>query len=737
MFRKSSLLALLILFSGFSFALTQNCFIAEQGQNQSSFEPILGMSKSDNAHVYLDPNASDYSVYCPDFLQKSVCPKGTPFLNLPSPENSHADFVYSSSQSNNQACLNANSELFCGHFWDSCPGEYTGILSFVYNPLFGKINQVSEFGDYPAKVCCGFEELPRAENCKVHGPEVLRRGYPANFMITCYDSNGNPSICSEKPFWNSSNAESVDFFEDNRAYALSEGTSTITANTSRFSCSLDVETILFSTSDFSEQCSDSCFDELTGQFSFDWSWKNVGEDFCDASDGSAVFCDATQFSISLLKKLRNAEPKSRIEFEALLLADAFSPDFQIDFDYYYKNVAFFDTPEFYLSEEDGLSNYFSDPSLFRFLLNQKPFTASTPLKPGTYSVTMIVPRDYNPVSPKNPVIVYFEFLTIPENESIFHFLPLNGEVGLHGTKIDRIGYGVDYTGTAPAELPIDSLTTLKFSSFEKTSNAVATITNFSSNSTLEQLNSNNNKPVLLKIKRNANIFDFEFNQSIPTPLLLELKNKKSFASPLSVPVSVVRADGFPLNFTNPDFSFSWQNAFDSCLDFSGAPLETKNSVRSSNNSAVFSFSWPNHSWTGFELLKTIIYSGADDQKVFLQSTSENLNNDFLASFFSASENGRRVFLSGTGINLVDSEKKSLIDIFKLVEQGYAVVEQSPNEAVFYWNEPKLFELLEVRKQSLIAECIALDSQPDEPINNNTSEGDILGDIINWFVSIFS
>lgn len=38
---------------------------------------------------------------------------------------------------------------------------------------------------------------------------------------------------------------------------------------------------------------------------FNWSWNSISENECDVDNGNGVFCDATQFSISLLKKINS------------------------------------------------------------------------------------------------------------------------------------------------------------------------------------------------------------------------------------------------------------------------------------------------------------------------------------------------------------------------------------------------------------------------------------------------
>ena len=84
-------------------------------------------------------------------------------------------------------------------------------------------------------------------------------------------------------------------------------------------------------------------DDMPGNFGsekvpkvkFDWQWSNIGIDACDSSNVNAIYCDATQFSVSLMKRLElidelinvdNNYPEAEkyMDFTSYLIKDGYS-----------------------------------------------------------------------------------------------------------------------------------------------------------------------------------------------------------------------------------------------------------------------------------------------------------------------------------------------------------------------------------------------------------------------------
>jgi len=203
---------------------------------------------------------------------------------------------------------------------------------------------------------------------------------------------------------------------------------------------------------------------------FDWSFnaaddQAVAINQCDQGNSEFTYCDATQFSIELLKKLNKIDGlggtgiDSLEEFKAYLIADTFSEDFRKDFDYHYKN-SFFGTPTFYTSPSGAWSDYFSDETRFVFEPNQ--INGS-----GLYNVKLEFSFESGqyeffgqgaPIATVTVRITKEHDVGVDVVDSPFYHLPFNGMIGSDRTdedsKIERKGYGIGFNNAA-GELKIN------------------------------------------------------------------------------------------------------------------------------------------------------------------------------------------------------------------------------------------------------------------------------------------
>ncbi|MCR4335867.1 MAG: carboxypeptidase-like regulatory domain-containing protein, partial [archaeon] len=138
---------------------------------------------------------------------------------------------------------------------------------------------------------------------------------------------------------------------------------------------------------------------------------------------------------------------SMTKFNATLMIDGYSTDFQKDFDVA-QNKTFFDAPDWYLDETKGLGVYFKDSKLFGFDSYSQP-NYNLP-GPGTYAIVIDV--EYADGSwqlydskgnPNAKINIKMEKLKGAEPDSPFYYLPFDGQVGLEE---GRTGYGINYAG---------------------------------------------------------------------------------------------------------------------------------------------------------------------------------------------------------------------------------------------------------------------------------------------------
>ncbi|GEM_PF-2107335 len=205
---------------------------------------------------------------------------------------------------------------------------------------------------------------------------------------------------------------------------------------------------------------------------FSWDWEDIGTYECDqagchsgTSDAENVpggerYCDATQFSISLFKKLETIEryiegggavPRNLLQFRSYLTKDSFSDDFKEDFVDYYVNEFFGNTPDWFY-HTDHWNRYFVDGS---GKANESIEFRGDISKPGPYDVVISfqgyeegeTPDNFffNQVEPNQKIIVNLSYNTKhaePGPDSPLLEMPLDGFVGTTGSNPDRQGYGV-------------------------------------------------------------------------------------------------------------------------------------------------------------------------------------------------------------------------------------------------------------------------------------------------------
>lgn len=241
----------------------------------------------------------------------------------------------------------------------------------------------------------------------------------------------------------------------------------------------------------------NCFgpDGLTGvtgaqykpKVEFKWQFGVVGKtDYCskDLNAEDRVYCDSTQFMESLLARLsefnlkmnnaseinksdftstsdlnvntpQSTELYNLLNFRASLMKDGYTLDFLNDFKEYVTQTTYLDVPEIFKSYTTG---FLPDKITFRPLSG----ASMTPegyklLYAGYYNVTievvyvdgikdhqLLTAQGANLNSNVKQIIVYFELIS-QENNPVY-YMPLDATVGVTNGIIDRVGYGVDYSG---------------------------------------------------------------------------------------------------------------------------------------------------------------------------------------------------------------------------------------------------------------------------------------------------
>ncbi|MEM0359908.1 MAG: PKD domain-containing protein [Candidatus Diapherotrites archaeon] len=456
---------------------------------------------------------------------------------------------------------------------------------------------------------------------------------------------------------------------------------------------------------------------------FDWSFTSddnspVSINQCDKKlSGDFVFCDATQFSIELLKKLNKINKIASssglgvaelTEFEAFLMNDNFSTDFRRDFDHYYTN-GFFSTPAWYKDLPSPWSSYFLDLDRLKFL----PAKIS---EPGLYKVKLEFAFDgesfkfFTAGKPSAKITVKFEKVHgvgVEVIDSPFYRLPFNGLVGT--TRVDEDGkterkdYGIGFNNQS-GPLPIATYNNNLVSTVAAKGQATYLT---SKKASFEQLNLTERGQVLVIGPMN----EIVLLPSYPMPVLLGIESVKGKAQAFYLPFQKNSVYGSQ----SPYLSF-WTGIaasdFLKCRDFQNNPLPYNQGDSKTTSLAnvckiqdakdkAYGFMWDYVSKDRERIfLKTIFYSAwADAMAVSPACMDSNESVSIIAS--------KSAVAWGTNQSVPLQEAGYGVDDFKAVVDRIATSEicfasDSSGKYTFFWNPQKIEENLEAAKKLIEA-----------------------------------
>ncbi|MEW6295806.1 MAG: hypothetical protein AB1467_05975 [Candidatus Diapherotrites archaeon] len=480
-----------------------------------------------------------------------------------------------------------------------------------------------------------------------------------------------------------------------------------------------------------------------------WRWnsfmKTAGQGKYPCSE-TENYCDATQFSIELLERIHEIKgiieslnlscapgtsdcapyttvrlndfinyteqangkeldktKKQRLaevlNFNAYLIKDGYSADFQKDFDYYAKNVAFFETPSFYSG--GGLDKYFSDPEAFKFDYFGAP---NSPINgPGIYRITISI--EFNDNSWKlikedktNAVItVNMSKTKSAEPDSPFYYIPFDGQIGLT-TENGRVGYGTNYENIEGGAININDpikgegqINTINIANANTVHNLKTWVKDDFKTMNVDD------RGILLKLERTTDETSLYYIPSDMTPVLMETEDKGSanvysFYS-LEMGTEVQRNIG--------TFLTKWSGIGANCKDFLGRSVfnysetpdlsalsseaEANAIIPGDKKAYSYGLVWPDPVRQGKLYLETVFFTPKGQDSVLNMVASSGSTT---TKFYTPKSAGSKVSLNGVMI----SSKQSIDSINKILElmkESKVCVETSgSSQASFFWN-PKI------------------------------------------------
>ncbi len=449
---------------------------------------------------------------------------------------------------------------------------------------------------------------------------------------------------------------------------------------------------------------------------FDWSW-NLDINACDKNiavenNDKYIYCDPAQFSIEVLKKIIRAkelagqdfirfrdEISSLRHFYDYLIEDAYTEDFQKDFDYYYTNNVFFSTPNWFVSSETPWGKkYFADPAYFKFYNMSNPSNTKE-VSAGLYEIVI----DFNfsetygewvffstNKEPVAKIIVNLKKIAIPTADNIFYHLPFNANVGMDRIDEDglaeRKGYGLGLVGDQInlsqgqgqyiATKPINGKKTLT-TSFDE---------NFNTTS-LGQ------RGIVLSSGNNS----LTFTPSKATPAIMEISSRQEKASAYYYLMKDSATLNEPMQYASLWTAFAATN---NCTTFNGAPFFSKRKDNfnaapcPSSSSKNFGFEWNN----------------ALQKKLFLETQFYTPVNSKFDLYKTCNDDNSVFYSASTGIPITRATQAlplnygpvigAVQDVFDLVNGGKICVSENNMNLSFWWNSQKIAEDLNTIKQQI-------------------------------------
>ncbi|MBI2597590.1 MAG: hypothetical protein HYW50_00150, partial [Candidatus Diapherotrites archaeon] len=440
----------------------------------------------------------------------------------------------------------------------------------------------------------------------------------------------------------------------------------------------------------------------------DWGWDSIGLDTCNFGNEEFVYCDATQLTKQVVKRLAKArettsqkdfEVAELLSFKAFLIKDGYSRNFLTAFDKFAKE-------EFLPMQEYATdwSKFVSDETKFSYKSQNgsvEPLPAT-----GLYQVT-IVPhfregkawQFFEQNQPIGSIEVFLELEEQTVQTNPFYFLPIDAQVGetkeTQVPALERPNFGTSYQGNILKIAPETELS-FEVQTLPTAGSGVVSMTTVFENS-FEKLNKGEKRGTILSIEKTGENYSMEFAPSIATPILMEIIERNRIAEgffELREGDSIV-----PIQ----QYYSLWSGAgssIENCSDFAGRPLPFKQPdnpatsascrlVDKASKNESFGFHWTN-ALPGRVFLKTIFYTPNANYKIRNACTTDSL-------LVSPTESRAEGFLDlSFGSN---QQILSLKNLFELVLEEKVCVGEEGEKINFWWNESFLENELQKNYQN--------------------------------------
>jgi hypothetical protein len=402
--------------------------------------------------------------------------------------------------------------------------------------------------------------------------------------------------------------------------------------------------------------------EFSPKLLFNWGWENISLDQCDLSNNYYTYCDGTQFTISLVKKIEEIElllnqnrftrVPEKTSFYSYLIKDSYSDSFLNDFEEYFSNT-FAESPSSFTQK---FNKFFKENKIsFNIEGGEMPYG-------GLYQVSLDLEIDNSTNSlfaqeeANTEIIVNLRPISKAKNYNLLYEMPFDGKIGS-----DRGDYGIGVN----AELQLND-------DFKFSKNADK---EFQVNTDISV--SELNKKVLLRINEN----EIKFYPSQATPVLMTIDTNTGRAK---AEYSIAGTENISKKW---ELLASNLGKKDECVDFKNSNSQTfTNNVQEDGKALI---DWSDGYKPGKIVLGTLFFTPQKSNNLVLKP--ENRYTSF--SSFADLENSGNIFLNYFDFQN-DYSYTNIGGLFDLLEdEKVCMSKNSEEELILWWNKEYLDKLL--------------------------------------------
>jgi len=474
---------------------------------------------------------------------------------------------------------------------------------------------------------------------------------------------------------------------------------------------------------------------------FDWKWDSIDINSCSAGNSNFIYCDPTQFTASLVKRLDKMRQlaeqnlsgnllalREMQTFDAYLIEDAYTSDFRADFvDFYGRE---------FLSDElvnpaHPWKAYLLDPDRLVFdtanaTLPTDPQAApdSKFVAAGLHEIYIDLEFDEDQfdffytagtgeeavVNPIASIKVYISKKADPTIKNPFYYLPFNGGVGFDQASGDlkRDGYGLTFANSgeplAIAASSVGGEFYMTDSSAGSSARKTVGTVNTSSFNTVNVAE----RGMILSVSQQHD--QINFAPSIATPILMQMlpeSNKVESYYWLRDETGNVPVSGASFMNLWEAAGSDMRNAASACLDYYGTELKYRVQDRAASSGTCAAAKEGSYGFNYSTISSENAAKRLFFETVFFVPESINVNLRKSCSnncTFYSPEYSTDTIDSPIPLNSDTSLRRAVTmdEVAKLVEDEYVCISSDAQNFSFWWNPQKILSDLDTVKENIQA-----------------------------------